>query len=54
MKRLTITATITLLLAIVWTTHLPSPNPINGSFLAMLAAGAFTAYQALTMEERTR
>ena len=51
----TLSASIALLFvsAGLWITHLPSPNPINGSFLVMCAATGMTL-KALTQLEATK
>ena len=42
MRLLLISAGLLLASAGLWVAHLPSPNPVNGSFLVMCAAAGMT------------
>ena len=51
MKLLTVSSVALLATAALWVTHLPSANPINGSFIAMCAALGMVVKALSTMEE---
>ncbi|MBM9432370.1 hypothetical protein [Flaviflexus equikiangi] len=42
MKTFLISGALFLVSTGLWVTHLPSPNPVNGSFLVMCAAAGMT------------
>ncbi|WP_164719944.1 hypothetical protein [Flaviflexus ciconiae] len=50
MKPAIIYATLTLVAAALWATHLPSPNPINGSFIGMCAALGMLGHSLMNVE----
>lgn len=51
MKLLTASSVALLATAALWVTHLPSANPINGSFIAMCAALGMVVKALSTMGE---
>lgn len=53
MRALTVSAIMIVLSGLAWTTHLPSPNPVNGSFIVLCASiGMFI--RALYTQEQHR